>query len=587
MPLKAAKGLVSREDGSTTMPAPQVISPRRSDPLAKALIARHEAMTSERSDLDALCDVLGRYILPTRIKYQDDNGRGLSRERMILDSTAPQALEVFSASLHGMMNNPASPWFDFTYAHDEQFDGAGDPVLPETHKRWAYFAARRCLRAMTSGDANVYSALHEAYIDLGLWGTACLFVERDPNMIGGVRIFHIDFRTIVVAESERGAVDFLIRTVPRMTPRKALQRWPETYLGRSIEQAQKDKTGQAMTKPVKFLHACFPATDQDLVRLIPAEFQPSRPGGWPYVSVWINAEDGLTVSVAGYSQFPFMVPRWIKVGGDVYGRSPAMTVIGDVLMVNRMSETILRGNEKIVDPPLAIPYGGLMSPVRLWPGSCTFVDGETKITPLIPPGASRIEMAEGLLERKQKAIRDGFYGPLFMTPDSPVKTATQVLQQTDERNRALSPMAFRLCGELYDPLLSRVFGIQVEDKTLPPPPDGLDLAKLTPRYLSPIAASSRQIEALSTTRLFETLQPWGQVDPGVFDWFSPDAIAPSLHAGSGAPPTILRSKAEVKEVRDNRRKQEEQQNLMASLPQAASALAATTSAQANMIKAQK
>jgi hypothetical protein len=263
--------------------------------------------------------------------------------------------------------------------------------------------------------------------------------------------------------------------------------------------------------------------------------------------------------VGVYEEFPYMVPRWLKVRNDPYGRGPGTKVLPDVRMVNRMFETILRGAEKLVDPPLLIPDGGLISPLRLFPGGISFSEGNVKPEALIPPGASRIEMGNELLFRKQRDVERGFFVQLFQTEDTPVKTATQVLQEVDERNRAVSPMLVRQQAELFHPLVKRIFGILARLGRIPPLPDVIQETRVSVEYLSPLTGSQVQIEALGLVRLMETAAGWAQVDEAIFDIFDGDEVAKVLHAGSGAPMRVLRTENKVKAVREARDQAQQQQ----------------------------
>jgi hypothetical protein len=80
----------------------------------------------------------------------------------------------------------------------------------------------------------------------------------------------------------------------------------------------------------------------------------------------------------GYDDFPFMVPRFVKDSVSIYGRSPAMTALPDVKMLNKMSETTIRAAQKQVDPPLMAPDDGFMLPIRTTPGSLNFYRAGTR-----------------------------------------------------------------------------------------------------------------------------------------------------------------------------------------------------------------
>ena len=533
--------------------------------LAQTIITREQRERSKRSELEGLWQRIGRYVIPRRATFTEEVSAGVERNRSVLDSTAPRSLELFAAFLHTLLNNPATQWFKIKVADDNKKLNEDTTV-----RKWLESSEKRMLSSMSSQAANLYPHLHQVYLDLGAFGTSCLYVEADVENLIRIRAYHM--ADVVITESHTGFVDGVYRQF-NMTPRQAKQRWPDRSLGKAIDNV----TGKDMDKDVRFIHAVFDVQDSELGPLLTKKLL-SR--GAPFASIWINALDNQKVGEGTFEEFPYMVPRWYKVRGDVYGRSPAMTVLPSIQMVNRMKETILRGAEKLVDPPLLLPDGGLVSPIRLYPGGISFSEGPVKPEALIPPGASRIEMGNALLEKAQEAIRDGFFVPLFITPGSPVKTATQVLQEVDVRNRAVSPMLINTQSELFHPFIQRVFNIHLRGGLFDELPAELVDKAIDIEYISPLTASQQQMEGLSVLRLFEGLAPWSEVDPGVFDGFDTDDVAKVLHKASGAPASILRSAPKIKEFRKARSEQKASEQAATQGFEGANVLAKLISAQA-------
>ena len=54
----------------------------------------------------------------------------------------------------------------------------------------------------------------------------------------------------------------------------------------------------------------------------------------PFESVYLEYKNGNELSVGGFKEFPFVVPRYLKASNEIYGRSPAMTALPDVKMLN-------------------------------------------------------------------------------------------------------------------------------------------------------------------------------------------------------------------------------------------------------------
>ena len=510
------------------------------DKLARAILAREEHERAQRLDLEALWQRIGRHVIPRNATFTEEVSRGVHRNRFVLDSTAPRSLELFASFLHTLLNNPATQWFKISVEDDVELN------KNQEVRKWMENTQKRMLRIMSSQSANLYPQLHQIYLDLGAFGTAVLYVETDDAGRLRLRAYHL--ADCLITENSAGFVDGMYRQF-KLSPRQAKQRWPDRPLGRQVDEASAKGKGKNTLKEVRFIHAVFSRDDEELAPLVPKRIM-NR--GTPFISVWVNAIDRKTIGTGTYEEFPYMVPRWYKVRGDKYGRSPAMTVLPSIQMVNRMKETILRGAEKLVDPPLLLPDGGLVSPIRLFPGGISFSEGTVTPVPLIPPGASRIEVGNDLLQKEQEAIREGFFVNLFQTPGSPVKTATQVLEEVDERNRAVSPMLINTQAELFHPFIGRVFNILLRAGKFMELPSVLVGREIDIEYISPLAASQQQMEGLSVLRLFQGLAPWSEIDPGIFDNFDMDEVAKVVHKASGAPASILRSTSKIVSIREAR-----------------------------------
>jgi hypothetical protein len=516
------------------------------DKVAEAIIEREKALRSARSTWESLWQSIAKYCLPNSATFTEQVSPGLERTRWILDSTAPRALEMFASFLHTLLNNPASQWVRLGV------EGEAELEISASVRAYMEACQRKIMSALTSPSADIYSQLHQIYLDLGAFGTGVMF-EDVVNKRLRCRVYHLD--DCVISEGEDENIDSVFRQ-RHFTRRQALQRWGEDKLGREF--ASKDS--KKLDENVRFIHAVFPATDPISMDL------PKRQTlkGAPFYACWIlDGQEKKVVEYASYEEFPYFCPRWYKSRSETYGRSQAMTALPDIRMVNRMSDTILRGAEKIVDPPLVIPDGSLVSPVRVHPGGLTFTEGQIDIKTLIPPGTSRIETGQVLLEQRQTAIKEAFFTPLFVTPDSPVKTATQVLQEVDERNRALSPMLVRLQTELFSRLVTRTFNLLNRAGLLPRPPAELAGKALKLEYVSPLIASQKQMEGLAMVRTFEMMAMWAQVDKGIFDWVDTDGVAQRIPMANGVPAELVKTKTQVLEVRKARQAAEAQQAAMA------------------------
>jgi hypothetical protein len=517
----------------------------RNESLTKPLEDRRSPLVEDRKRNDTLRNEIASLVIPRKATFLEVNASGVERNREVLDSTAPRALELFVSFLADTMSNPSRKWI-IIGDEEREMD-----KLPTEHKQWIGDAERKMMARVARRDFDIYSAMTNVYENLGAFGPGPLIIDQRGS---NVRAIAPHVAEIAISEDDNGRIDTLFWSKMH-TGRQILS----TYGGLDLSSELRKKAEQARNqREFEVVHAFIPndPADSDIINQLPEQVKAAAAvANAPYLSIKYLPEFKEVLTVGFFHEQPFMVPRWYRSADSVYGRSPAMTVFPDIRMVNRMTETILRGAEKLVDPPLLIPDGGLISPIRLMPGGISYSDGAIVPQPLVPPGASRIEVGDALLRQKQDAIRDGFFVPLFMNVEQPVKTATQILQEKTERDRAAAPMLTRLQAELFHVLIPRIFGIMRRTGEIPAPPQGLDERRLKIEYVSPLVASQREFEALATGRLFETMAPWAQVDEGVMDWVDMDTTAQVLFEASQVPPKMLKTPGKVKKLREQRNEQ--------------------------------
>ena len=85
----------------------------------KAVIARFEALEGYRENWQNHFQELADYMLPRKADIVRKRSRGEKRMEQIFDGTALQAVDLLSASLHGMLTSGATPWFHLAMKDQE------------------------------------------------------------------------------------------------------------------------------------------------------------------------------------------------------------------------------------------------------------------------------------------------------------------------------------------------------------------------------------------------------------------------------------------------------------------------------------
>ena len=513
--------------------------------LTKNLLSRYERLEGQRQNWETHWQEVADYMQPRKADVIKKRSRGDKRMEQVFDSSPIQAVELLAASLHGMLTNPSTPWFTLRFK-DEDIDNEDEAKLwLESSTDAMYTAFNR---------SNFQQEIFELYHDLITFGTAAMFIEEDNDDIIKFSTRHIN--EVFIAENDKGRIDTIYRRF-NISARAAMQKFGESVSA--------DVQGKAKKNPydeVEILHAVYPRS----------EFNPNKKdkANMPFESVYMEYKNGNELSVGGFKEFPFVVPRYLKASNEIYGRSPAMTALPDVKMLNEMCKTTIKAAQKQVDPPLLVPDDGFLLPVRTVPGGLNFYISGTRdrIEPL-NIGANN-PLGLNMEQQRRDSIRAVFYVNQLMMQQGPQMTATEVIQRNEEKMRLLGPVLGRLQSELLKPLIDRVFAILLRNNMLPQAPEFLSGRDIEIEYVSPLAKAQKSTELQSIMRAVEILGSLANVAP-VFDYVNFDNLVKHLADIVGVPQKILKSQSQVNAERQQAQQQQQEMQQMQQLQQVAKA----------------
>ena len=513
--------------------------------LTKSLMSRFDRLKAQRQNWETHWQEVADYMQPRKADVTKTRSKGDKRTELIFDSSPIQAVELLAASLHGMLTNPSTPWFSLRFKNSEL-------EMEDEAKLWLENATEVMYTAFNR--SNFQQEIFELYHDLITFGTAAMFIQEDNEDILKFSTRHIN--EIFIAEDDKGGIDTVYRKF-KLSVRAAIQQFGNKVSTDIQAQAKKDPYNE-----VEILHVVYPRSD----------FNPNLKDteNMPFESVYIEMKNGNELSVSGFQEFPFVVPRYLKASHEIYGRSPAMTALPDVKMLNEMSKTTIKAAQKQVDPPLLVPDDGFLLPVRTVPGGLNFYRSGTRdrIEPL-NIGANN-PLGLNMEEQRRTAIRNVFYVDQLMLQQGPQMTATEVIQRNEEKMRLLGPVLGRLQSELLKPLIDRCFNILFRRGQFAPAPDFLSGQDIEIEYVSPLAKAQKSTELSSITRGIEILGSLANVAP-VFDYINFDALVKHVADLVGVPQKVLKLQSQVNAEREEAAQAAQQQQQMAQMQQVAQA----------------
>ena len=482
------------------------------------------------------------YVMPRKADIVTKRTKGEKRAEVLFDSTAITASNLLSASLQGTLTSPSMQWF-YLKLREKELNEIRDVQL------WLEDSAKRMYDVFN--ESNFNTEVHEMYLDMVTMGTASLFVEEG---IGGFDEAGVHFNTLHISEyyiqeNTSGYVDTVYRKY-KLTARQAVQEFGEDSLGEKVLQAAKDKPD----KKFNFIHAVEPLED----------YERSMGKGatkLPFHSCHVCEEDKMVVRGGGYNEFPYLVPRWSKATGEIYGRSPSYNALADIKTLNKSVEIGLKAWSKAIDPPLLVQDDGVIGRVRMTPGVITVVRNDAAVKPF--QSGANVQLTDMKEEQLRSAIRQAYYSDQLQLQQGPQMTATEVQVRYELMQRLLGPTLGRFQSEFLNPLIERVFGIMNRAGALLEAPPEVQGAKLDIEYVGPLARSQKMEEAIAVERLYQLVMQIAPADPSLMDIIDNDEAIRARAELLGVPKSVLRGRDEVEELREARMQQQAMQEQMA------------------------
>ena len=502
--------------------------------LAKQLKDNLSRLMEKRSNWESHWQEVADLMLPRKAEITKERARGDKRHTQIFDATSVHALELLAASLHGMLTSSANRWFSLRFKETQLNES-------DEAKEWLEDSTERMYDVIQK--SNFQQEIHEAYHDLIAFGTSCLLIEEDQEDVLNFSARHI--KEIYIQENKKGYVDTIYRRF-KMSAQAAVSKFGFENVSREIQNIANKN----------------PFDDVDLVHVVRPriDYDPNKKDkkNMPYQSVYFEYGSGHIISIGGFLEHPYVIPRYLKASTEQYGRSPGMNALPDVKVLNKMVENSLKAAAKQIDPPLLIPDDGMLAPIRMSPGSINYYrsGSRDRIEPLNINANTSITINNE--NQRRDAINKMFHIDQLVVTENRNMTATEVIQRQEEKMRILGPVLGRLQSELLSPLITRVFNILLRNGLFMQSPDILQQQELKIEFVSPMALAQRGQELQSLMRGLEIFGSLAQTMP-VMDYIDENGLVKNIISILGLPAKVIKSDAEVEQIRSDRAEQEAQQ----------------------------
>ena len=508
--------------------------------LARELKDNLSRLMEKRKTWETHWQEVADYFLTRKSDIPESHTKGDKRNLQVYDATGTYALGLLASSLHGSLTSASNRWFSLRFKNTAINED-------DSAKEWLEDSADKMYLAFHR--SNFQQEIFESYHDLICFGTSAMFIEADDEDLIRFSTRHI--KEIYIAENGKGLVDCIYRRFT-MTAKAAADKFGLESLSKALQTLYKN----SMFDEVELCHVVKPRDIYDPRKI--------DKGNMPFVSTYFEMETDHIISHGGFREFPYVVPRWLKSSNEVYGRSPAQSSLPDIKVLNKIVEIQLQAAAKQINPPLLVPDDSAILPVRTAPGSLNFYrsSARDKIEPL-NIGANPA-LGFNLEEQRRKSIGKAFHiDQLLIQEASPGRTmtATEVQTRQDEKLKILGPVLGRIQSEMLNPMIVRVFNIMLRGNNFITAPSILANQEIEIEYVSPMALAQKSQELSGIMRGMEIFGSLSQAMP-ITDYIDENGLVKQLISILGLPAKMIKSDAEVQDVRAARQEQQMQQAQM-------------------------
>ena len=527
----------------------------------RAVLNRNKELKRRKNPWLSHFQLIGQYILTRKQNFTMQFEQGAFLVRELFDNTAIKANDVMASALIGALWPNSAKTFQMKSARNI-------PDGPE-EKEYFIFVTNEMASIMDDSRAGLTVALTEYMKDQGSFGTSGIAIFENPKGPLPIRYKAWDVKTMSIDENQDGFVDTIYNEC-ELTPRKVVQE----YGIENVSAETKDSFLSGKDKKVIVLHAIEPRMDADPLKFGSKDM--------PIASIHIEVRSGKILRESGFEEMPVPVTRFSKALGEMYGRSPGMGALSDIIELNAIWEAVTLAIEKNLDPPLAVLSDGDLGPaiidtsagaINVFNISGRAGKQQQPIFPLFTVG--EINTVVALIEKRVAAINEHFFIDRLLDLNNDTRMTLGEAQIRNElRGASLGSIFARQEAEMFTPAISRTFNLMLKLGRLGVIKGSQEEAELRAKGIEPrlipesvaramvngeevfqikyISPAKRTMQAEEVQGL---LASWNfaitsaPVVPDIMDNYDTDFIAKRLAEITGASEEAIRDSKTIKDIR--------------------------------------
>lgn len=455
----------------------------------KEVMGREAKAQARKDEWRTIYEDCYEYALPQRNLYNgyyEGKVPGKAKMQRVFDSTAMSSTKRFANRLQSGLFPPNRHWCRLEPGSGipKEQQGQAQEILD------AYTDIMFDQLRQTSFDL----AMGEFLLDLCV-GTAVMMIMPGDE-VTPLRFIAIPQYLVAVEEGAYGIVDNVYRKL-RIKAEAITREFPDVNITTELQDAIDQRGNEELD-------------------LFDAIIFDADTGRYHYHVIWPHKSQELVYREM--TSNPFIVARFSKTAGEIYGRGPLVDAIADIKTLNKTVELVLKNASLSISGVFLAADDGVLNPqnVKIQPGAIIPVARNggpqgASLAPLPRGGdfnTSQIVMNDLRMNIK-KVLMDDTLPPDTMS----ARSATEIAQRQAELATNLGSAFGRLMTEIMNPLIARI--LVVLDRqgliNMPLKVDGVQI-KITP--ISPLAEAPKMEEVnkvLNFMQIANAMGPAGQM----------------------------------------------------------------------------
>ena len=460
-----------------------------------------------------------RYALPQRNLYDgyyEGTVPGQNKMNMVFDSTAIHSTQRFANRIQSGLFPPYKKWCRLEPGNDIPVERKAEvQAALDTYSEKMFTLLRQ---------SNFDLAMGEFLLDLCV-GTAVMLIQPGDD-INPIQFTPVPQYLIALEEGPNGTVDNVYRKY-KVRAEALPRQYPDIELNDQLQRLIENKP-------------------QEMVELIEAVILDPERKDYCYHIIHEKTRDELVFRRMDTT--PWIVARYMKIPGEVFGRGPLVSALPDVKTLNKTLELLLKNASIACAGVYTAADDGVINPsnIRITPGSIIPVarNGGPQGASLAPlPRSGDFNVSQIVINDLRMNIKKTLLDDTLPPDNMSARSATEIVERMKELAQNLGAAFGRLITETMVPIIQRVLFIMDEKGLiqLPLKVNGLEV-KVTP--VSPLAKAQNLEEINEVMQFFQIANSLG---PGGVAELKPDAIASFIGDKLGVP-TTLRNSPEEKQA---------------------------------------